>query len=345
MLGTTDGSKPQHHPRTALPAGLATGIGSLPHTDAATAANVSLRLLPGLPAIPQLPRRSAHESMNAQWLRALPEVVVGDDGSISIDDDADPDGPLDFSFDEFAHGGLLAFVEHAAKLPRRPTRVKAQITGPLTLGVALTELGVPEDFAFPRASRVARGWARRVEDLVRERLGAETVTFFDEPELVRWNTETPPIDHDQAGDLLSGAFAAVGGLTGVHVCGDGDLRLALSAGPDILGVEVSGRLLADIAGLTRFLDAGGFIAWGAVPTDRPVGESAAPLWKTLVDLWCELSRRGCDGLSLRTQAIITPACGLATHGVSQAEHALALARELAGRVFDQAAATRLTVGA
>ncbi len=283
--------------------------------------------------------------MTAQWLRALPEVVVGDDGSIAIDDEADPDGPLDFGFDAFAHGGLLAFVEHAANQPRQPARVKSQVTGPLTLGVALTEIGVPEDFAFPRALRVARGWAQRIESLIRDRLGADTVTFFDEPALVKWNDEEPPIDHDRAGDLLSGAFASVSGLTGVHVCGDGDLRLALSAGPDVLGVEVSGRLLDDVAGLARFLDAGGFIAWGAVPTDRPLGESASPLWKALVDLWCELSRRGCDGLLLRTQAIITPACGLATHGVGQAEHALALARELAGRVFDQAAATKLTVGA
>jgi hypothetical protein len=82
-----------------------------------------------------------------------------------------------------------------------------------------------------------------------------------------------------------------------------------------------------------------------VPTDRPVGESAAPLWKALVELWCELTRRGCDPVRLRSQALATPACGLARHGQSQAEHTMLLAREIGARVHDQAAATRLTVGA
>jgi hypothetical protein len=69
------------------------------------------------------------------------------------------------------------------------------------------------------------------------------------------------------------------------------------------------------------------------------------LWKALIDLWCELTRRGCDPVRLRSQALVTPACGLAGHGQSQAEHAMLLAREIGGRVHDQAAATRLTVGA
>ena len=44
-------------------------------------------------------------------------------------------------------------------------------------------------------------------------------------------------------------------------------------------------------------------------------------------------------------AIITPACGLAGHGLTQAERALRLAAEIAGRVGDQSVAARLTVGA
>ncbi len=334
----------------ALTSGLATAIGSLPHTDARMAAALVLRHLPDLPAAPQLPRRASAEGMLVQWLRALPEIVLGPDGTFSVDQDAirtiDIEAPIDASFDTVAHGGLLTFVEQAAIQPRRPPRVKVQLTGPLTLGCALARGGLPVDLAFRRAIALSREWGRHIEDLVRTRLPeSQLVLFFDEPALVEWNDDDPPVDHERASDLLSSAFAAVGCITGVHVCGDGDARVALAAGPNVLGVEVSGRLLADAAGLARFLDAGGFMAWGAVPTDRPVGESAGPLWRSLVELWCELSRRGCDGLRLRSQAIITPACGLAGHGASQAERALLLARELAARVFDQAAATKLIVGA
>ena len=85
--------------------------------------------------------------------------------------------------------------------------------------------------------------------------------------------------------------------------------------------------------------------WGAIPTDRPVGEHAAPMWKTLLDSWCELTRRGCDPSRLRSQALVAPACGLAGHGVTQAERTLRLAREIGGRVHDHGAATKLAVGA
>jgi hypothetical protein len=113
----------------------------------------------------------------------------------------------------------------------------------------------------------------------------------------------------------------------------------------VLGLPVSDALVGDVGSLVRHLDADGWIAWGAVPTDRPVGESPEPPWRRLVTLWCELTRRGCEPLRLRNQAIITPACGLAGHGPTQAERALRLAAELADRVATQSAAARLTAGA
>ena len=100
--------------------------------------------------------------------------------------------------------------------------------------------------------------------------------------------------------MLSGALAAADCITGVHVCGDGDLGLALEAGPQVLGVEVREALVADTVALARFLDGDGWIAWGAVPTDRPVGESADKHWRRLATVWCELTRRGVDPVPLRS---------------------------------------------
>jgi len=131
----------------------------------------------------------------------------------------------------------------------------------------------------------------------------------------------------------------------VHVCGDGDLQLAFEAGPRILGVEVSPRLVEHSVTIARFLDTGGFVGWGAIPTDRPVGESVEPHWRALTAVWCELTRRGCDPVPLRTRGLVTPACGLAGYGPSQAERVLGLAHELAARVHDQAIAARLSLGA
>jgi hypothetical protein len=48
---------------------------------------------------------------------------------------------------------------------------------------------------------------------------------------------------------------------------------------------------------------------------------------------------------IRTHALVTPACGLAGHGVSQAARALRMTKTLSDRVADQAAASRFSVGA
>jgi hypothetical protein len=324
--------------------GVATGIGSLPHDDPTAAAEAVLRCLPELPAVPQLPGRDPREGMLAQWLGALPEVEVAPDGSLTVlgDSDAAPE----CVFDADAHSGLLAFLDVAAARDRTPVRVKAQITGPLTLGTALHAAGMPAPRAFQRAAAVSRAWSAALEALIATRLhDTALVLFLDEPALVAWQRDDAPLEREAAIDVLSGALAAVDAVTGVHVCGDGDIRLALEAGPEVLGVEVDANLIEHTVGLARFLDGDGWIAWGAVPTDRPVGESADPHWRTLTSVWCELTRRGCDPVPLRTRGVITPACGLAGYGASQAERVLGIARELAARVHDQAVAARLTLGA
>ena len=120
------------------------------------------------------------------------------------------------------------------------------------------------------------------------RPGQEHIAYlpsaFDEPSLVLWRDGDGPLDREDATDVLSGALAAPAATTGVHVCGPGPVRIALDAGPDVVGVDVGTVALEDAHGIARFLDGGGWIAWGAVPTDRPIGESSQALWRELVDL-------------------------------------------------------------
>src|SRR5438093_11951565 len=148
--------------------GLATGIGSLPHSDAHDAAEAVLRCLPELPAAPQLPARDPREGILAQWLGALPEVAIGEDGSITLLGASD-DAPQ-CVFDDAFHAGLLAFIAAASAVPEPLARVKVQVTGPLTLGVGLVAAGMPTRRAFRRAAEVSRAWSVCLEDLVRARL-------------------------------------------------------------------------------------------------------------------------------------------------------------------------------
>jgi hypothetical protein len=288
--------------------------------------------------------------MVAQWVRAVDGVDIAPDGSLSVRAGLHGRAEIDTTFDAFAHGGLLAFLDVAAAQPVPPKRVKVQCAGPLTLAVALLDVGVDADTAFALGARTARLWSRALVELFAASLpDAALLCCFDEPALVRWNVDRELddelVDRETATDLLSGALAAPSCLTAVHVCGHGNLRLALDAGPRVVHFDVAALDLDDAAPLSRYLEAGGWVIWGVVPSDRPVGEQAAPMWKALLDTWCELTRRGCDPSRLRSQALVAPACGLAGHGVSQAERTLLLAREIGGRVHDHGAATKLAIGA
>lgn len=332
---------------TTLVPGLATGIGSLPYRDATTAARCALERTPRLPAAPQLPNRDPRELMVPQWLVALPEVACAPDGTIALREGAAPDTEPVAEFVPEHHLGLLTFLDEARRAQEPPPRIKVQLAGPLTLGLALHDAGLRIDDAFRRGGEVVAAWIPALEELIAAKVpGTRTVVFLDEPGLVAWGgDEDGPLDHEGAVDLLSGALARVSGASGVHVCGAGNVRIALEAGPRILGVEAGGWAVHEAASLVRHLDADGWIAWGAVPTDRPVGEIVDPLWKNLASVWCEFAKRGADPVALRSRALITPACGLGRHGESQAEHALDLANELAARADDQAIAARLTLGA
>jgi methionine synthase II (cobalamin-independent) len=280
--------------------------------------------------------------MLAQWLRALPEVTVAPDGSFGVE--GPPLGDPEPVIDGDAHSGLLAFLDAAASEPG--SAVKAQITGPLTLGTALADAGVAPGVAFPRAAELVAAWGEVLVDrLTRGLPDRWPVVFLDEPALVQWGEGDGPLPREDAVDLLSGVLAGLRAASGVHVCGDGDRRMAIESGPDVVGFTVGPEVLSDAIAIGRFLDGGGWVAWGAVPTDRPVGERSEHWWKHLVELWCDLTGAGCDPVLLRTQSIITPACGLAGHGEAQAERALRIAAEIGERAREQAVATRLSVGA
>jgi hypothetical protein len=156
-----------------------------------------------------------------------------------------------------------------------------------------------------------------------------------------------PIPPDAAIDLVSGALAAVEGtaMVGLHCCGDGDLAAILATGPAVLSVPVRAELVRFAGYLASFLDAGGTIAWGVVPTEGPVGTEADRYWRELAGLWCELAAAGCDIARLRNQALLTPACGLAMHTADGAAHVAALVELVATKVQHQAVATRLSLGA
>jgi len=332
---------------TQIQGGMSMAVGSLPHRSLADAVELSVTAT-DIPTIPQLPRRSPAESMIAQALVGIPGVTVGQYGSIAIDTvavHATERVTTDLDHDAFA--GFRTFLAKAVEIGLTGP-IKWQFVGPLTLGLALQRAGVPSETAFDITMRSVRGHITNLLAAVATALpNCEQIVVLDEPE---WGALLEPgfaLAPDMAIDLLSGALAIIEpvAVAGVHCCSGADPQSLMAAGPTLLSIPVDLSIVESAGHLQRFLENGGWVAWGAVPTDGPVPMSAERPWKKLCDLWCQLVQRGCSPALLRQQSLITPECGLALHHTSVTERVLRINREISTRVRDQATATRFSFGA
>ena len=209
-------------------------------------------------------------------------------------------------------------------------------------------VGVPSDRAFAVAVRAVRAHLTALAAAVATALPqSPQLVWLDEPLFGELMLPGFPIAPEPAIDLLSGAMAVLEPVAtvGVHCCADADIASLLDAGPSVLSVPVNEKLAAVAGYLTRFLERGGRIAWGVVPTDGPIATTSERSWRQLSDLWCELVRRGCDPVMLRQHSLVTPHCGLGTHTPAVADRVVQLTREVGRRVNEQAVASRFALGA
>ena len=319
------------HP--ALQTAAATGVGSLPHRDADEAAEFSLRFAPELPFAPTLPRRSPAEGMIAQALVGLNGVSVGPNGAITLDvARLDPEAPVATDLGHDAFGGLRAFLRAASG---RHGPIKWQFTGPITLGLTLANAGAPPELAFAVAGHAVRSHVGALRAAIAAELpGCPQLVVLDEPMAEEMSSRWFPLATDEAIDLLSGALApleAVGPdapATGVHCCAAPDWSSLIAAGPMVLSVPTR-PLVVSIAGhISRFLRAGGWVIWGAIPTDGPLIDAPRMLFSHLTTVHEGLVQRGVDREQLLSQAMYSPACGLALHSDVVDERVFALLGEL-----------------
>jgi hypothetical protein len=329
--------------------GAVVGCGSLPHRDPDAAAAFGIAEF-DIATIPTLPGRSVAESVLGQAACGLPGLMVTADGLLAVDDRNAPGSELATGtlIDAEAFAGFRAFLDLAGKIRFDGSPVKWQFVGPVTLGVALERAGLDRSAAFELAGVCVRAALRELSDAITVVLpNSPQMVIIDEPWLAELMSPGFPIPPDEAIDRMSGAMASLPSTTvaGIHCCGPCDVAPLLASGPAVISIPVSPALVDWAGYLTRFLDDGGIVAWGVVPTDGPVLTRVERPWRDLSDLWCALVQRGCDPVQLRRRSLVSPQCGLAMHSVSVARQIARLTAEVGKRVKDQSSATRFALGA
>lgn len=325
---------------------LATGVGSLPGTDAAAygeAVRAVLELLPDLAPVPELPGRGATASMTGRTLAVVDGLdvdlqpagwrLVGTSGSPGLDHRRAR---------SLLGQDLDALEEHAQGWSGR---LKTQVAGPWTLAATvekprgdrvLADHGARRDLA----EALAEGVAQHVADLRRRVDGAtEIVVQVDEPALPAVLAGSVPtasgfhrhrsVDRPQASALLEtvlGAVRGAGAVPWVHSCAtDVPWDLLRGAGAEGLVVDLGTLRAADHDVLAEALEAGTTVVLGIVPSLEP---SSAPSDKQLterVERWLDML--GLDP-SVGTLGV-TSTCGLAGASPAWARRAMTLARTVA----------------
>ena len=310
------------------------GVGSLPHRNAEAAAAFSFEAF-DIPTIPSLPRRSPAEAPVAQALVGAPGVIFGQYGTLGIDVPAlDPDAPVNTDLWRDTFLGFRTCLEQAVTR-KHVGPIKWQLLGPISLGMALRRAGAESAVAFGVARRVVRSHLTVLTAAVAEALPlSPQLVILDEPFLDGLMSHDFPVAPDEAIDVLSSAMAVVEhqAAVGVHCCADVDLATLISSGPRLLSLPATSALVPHSGSVDRFLASGGWIMWGAVATEGPIGHSSNWSAARLEEVWNELAQRGCDIGRLRSQSLISSQCGLGGHSTSVARRVCETVRDVAAAV-------------
>ena len=336
-----------------MPLGLATVPGDLPVAAACDAVDLATRGR-DLPTVPVLAAPGC--SLLHQAVDCLVGVQVLPSGQLRVDlaeFGVRPDAAC--SLEGPAHRAL---TEMLARWPEvvvaRPATagLRVELVGPVTLALMLYSAGVPQAQALDVARVVC---TLRAEALLRAVRNVEPVrpiaVVMSEPRLVGSMHPTFPLSVrqvraqlDPVVDLVDRAAGDAPLLIGVHVPGRSDWPTIISSGVSFLSLPPDPALVGWSEFVKALLDNGGFIAWGAVPIDRPLGTHEELLWRHLSATWSDLVAAGVDQSLLRSRCLVSPAGGLGRFGPEQIEGVMALVDALANRVRHQVIGGRRPVG-
>ncbi|MFE2412919.1 methionine synthase [Kitasatospora sp. NPDC059408] len=322
--------------------GAATGVGSLPGTDAREAARTSTGALEQLPFLPELPARGPGADMIGRSAGLLAELFAQTEPSgWRFADRPGRDTRRARSW----LGEDLDALEEYTQGHRGPLKVQA--VGPWTLAAsielkhgekALADRGACRDVA----ESLAEGLRRHLAEVRRRVPGAEVVLQLDEPSLpavLAGSVKTASgfqrlraVDRQVAEEALRELIRALDAPVVVHCCAP-EVPIPLLRRAGVAGVSLDFSLLTERADddLGEAVEAGTAILAGVVPsTDQEVSDPAGSV-QGVRTLW---RRLGFAPELLGRRVLVTPTCGLAGASPAYARKALLLAARAAQSLVD-----------
>ena len=331
-----------------------TGIGSIPYIDPKESVHLVLKYLKQIPFWPQLPQRTFLEGMGTQFSEGLPGLVINPEQNIFHIDTASDQieketarfyekylaGDLDaFAISQDYAAGFYEMTSQIKSKKLKPLYIKGQITGPLTFGALVTDKEGRAIMHHPLLADVliknlimkARWQIKKFTEM-----GLPSIIFLDEPYLMGYGSAFIPLSRETVINQLTEVIDAIhkdGALVGIHCCGNTDWAMIMETPIDILNFDAYGftdKLALYADKVREYIDRGGVIAWGIVPSIVMDGLPSVKELSVILDKGlAELVKKGVDKERLMKQSILTPSCGLGGLQDAQAGERFELLIEIA----------------
>lgn len=321
--------------------GAVSGVGSLPFATPAHAIDFIARWCPDVPFWPQLRRMSPREAMVPQTfganlrhlspLRGEHGYAIASDRVVRFFEALDR---AEAAFDPANAAGFFAFVDACERGVFRGARaVKGQMMGPITTACSLSVEGIlfvdHPGYRIGIADYIVRLARWQVDTLLK--CASSVILVLDEAYLGVAIRQVP-VRRDIVVDLLKSVILRVrrpGVLVGIHCCDELPLSVVNEIEADLYSFDAhqGGATFAAHAEGKRFVDGGGHVAWGWIPTlDSLDGITADHVVARWLDAASALGATDDRALArLHDRSLITASCGLAGSSPATCERSFQLA--------------------
>jgi uncharacterized 2Fe-2S/4Fe-4S cluster protein (DUF4445 family) len=328
---------------------LTTGIGSVPLLEGEEACQRIIESFE-IPFWPQLPRRSFNENMYVQFSQGIPGIVMGEN-KIYIDTSRDFLNETQLVLQDFMDereecymvnkqymNGFHSFLRFEKQLKRFPW-IKGQITGPISYGLQVCDENrkpiLYNEFMMDIVLKVLTMKLRWQEKRLRQ-VNENTILSLDEPFLSAFGSAFISLTKEQVIGYLNEMLDAVKGVKAIHCCGNTNWGLITKINTDIISFdayEYGENFVLYHKDVEEFLERGGVIAWGIVPSTSAIREeSAEALVERFNVLIQKLVKEGIDKRLLLEKTLITPSCGTGSLSVEEDELVNRYIKEVAGLI-------------
>ena len=226
-------------------------------------------------------------------------------------------------------------------LSARPA-IRGQLEGPISFGFNVQDDdGRPILFDDTVRPFMLEFMARRVNTQLK-RLKAKNANAFmyvDEPGLQFLFSAMAGYGDQAARKDLELFFSLIERPRGVHLCGNPDWDFLLGLDLDILSLDAytNGEVFSSYhKSIRKFLDRGGILVWGIVPTNFEPFEKEylESLEERVIGLWNWLDKKGIDLPFLLSRSLLSPAtcCLVNPDGEKTVEQAFQMIRDLSTRL-------------